>query len=363
MGVDNNNKYMVSIHCMTYNQAAYITDALNGFAMQRIDFPFLALVFDDASTDGEQEVIKDYLTAHFDHSEETGYKQWETEDACYTFARHQENENCFFMVALLKKNLYRNPRKGELIKVWDEKAKYIALCEGDDYWTDPLKLQKQVDFLEGDESVSICVHRVNAVTKYNELMTWLFPPKDVEIIGRFGLEDYCREEYGNLQWVFQTSSFLFRKEMINKKENIPCMKLFPYGDMPLLLTCLLFGNGYFIPDVMSHYRYDSGGYNSSMKANLGAYVRSENELAKALLALDSYTQKKCHGFIMQRIAMCEFNSIKFGKGLKWRMLLPKYKKCLPGNTSRARFLSFVEIVSPETRKRLKRIRLKLKRWH
>lgn len=162
--MENELRFMVSIHCMTYNQAAYITDALNGFAMQRIDFPFLALVFDDASTDGEQEVIKDYLTAHFDHSEETGYKQWETEDACYTFARHQENENCFFMVALLKKNLYRNPRKGELIKVWDEKAKYIALCEGDDYWTDPLKLQKQVDFLEEHEEYSMCFHKVDMKT-------------------------------------------------------------------------------------------------------------------------------------------------------------------------------------------------------
>lgn len=359
----NNDDYLVSVLCMTYNQSAYISDSLNGFAMQQTNFPFVAVIVDDASTDGEQEVIKSYIEEHFDHSEGSGYKGWETGDACWIFARHKGNENCHFVAVLLKRNLYKEQEKKEaVIKDWMN-AKYIALCEGDDYWTDPLKLQKQVDVMEGDESVSICVHRVNAVTKYNELMTWLFPPKDVEIIGRFGLEDYCREEYGNLQWVFQTSSFLFRKEMINKKENIPCMKLFPYGDMPLLLTCLLFGNGYFIPDVMSHYRYDSGGYNSSMKANLGAYVRSENELAKALLALDTYTQKKCHGFIMQRIAMCEFNSIKFGKGLKWRMLLPKYKKCLPGNTSRARFLSFVEIVSPETRKRLKRIRLKLKRWH
>lgn len=85
--MDNESRFMVCIHCMTYNQSAYITDALNGFAMQQTDFPFVALIFDDASTDGEQGVIKKYLEEHFDHSVETEYKEWETEDANYTYAR------------------------------------------------------------------------------------------------------------------------------------------------------------------------------------------------------------------------------------------------------------------------------------
>lgn len=140
-------KYLVAIRCMTYNQSSYINDALNGFVMQETSFPFVAVVVDDASTDGEQEVIFEYVNKHFNDSQESGFKEWETEEAFWTFAQHRENKNCHFVVAYLKKNLYGNPKKLELIKEWCN-TKYIAVCEGDDYWTDDLKLQRQVDFLE-----------------------------------------------------------------------------------------------------------------------------------------------------------------------------------------------------------------------
>ena len=140
------NIFLVSISCPTFNHSAFIRDALNGFVMQQTDFPFVAVVVDDASTDGEQEVIKAYLNEHFDFSEETGYKQWETEDAYWTFARHKKNGNCHFVTVFLKRNLFREPgKKNSVVKEW-KNTKYIAICEGDDYWIDPLKLQKQVDF-------------------------------------------------------------------------------------------------------------------------------------------------------------------------------------------------------------------------
>ena len=155
--INDKGDYLLCVRCMTYNHSEYIKDALDGFCMQRTKFPFYTVVFDDASTDGEQEVIKSYMERHFEFSEGSGCKQWETEEAVFVFARHKENENCYFLVVYLKKNLYKTPRKDELIKEWCV-AKYIALCEGDDYWTDPLKLQKQVDFLEEHEDFSICFH-------------------------------------------------------------------------------------------------------------------------------------------------------------------------------------------------------------
>lgn len=148
---EDKSPYKASIHCITYNQSAYITDAMNGFAMQQTNFPFVAVIIDDASTDGEQAVIKSYVEEHFDHSEKTGYREWETEDAYWTFAHHKENENCHFVVVLLKRNLFNEPeKKGALVKEWME-TKYVAMCEGDDYWMDSLKLQKQVGFLEEHE--------------------------------------------------------------------------------------------------------------------------------------------------------------------------------------------------------------------
>lgn len=147
------HKFLVGIRCNTYNQAKYITDALNGFAMQQTTFPFVAMVVDDASTDGEREVITDYLKANFDiENTDVAYKE-ETEYAYITFAQHNTNKNCYFAVLLLKENHYQkklNYKKFDYIARWRETTKYEALCEGDDYWIDPQKLQKQVDFLENN---------------------------------------------------------------------------------------------------------------------------------------------------------------------------------------------------------------------
>jgi glycosyltransferase involved in cell wall biosynthesis len=106
---------------------------------------------DDASTDGEPEVIKQYLNDHFD-------TEWtkETDDYHLTVARHQENKNCYFAVYLLKYNHYsiKKPRLKYYREVTDE-IDYVALCEGDDYWTDAHKLQKQADALDANPQATL----------------------------------------------------------------------------------------------------------------------------------------------------------------------------------------------------------------
>ena len=125
---------------MTYNHAPYITDAMNGFSMQKTNVPFVAVIVDDASTDGEPEVIKSYLNEHFLMREA---RQWETEDASFIEARNKENENCWFAVVLLKYNFWQKRKdKSPLTSKWYKDAKYIAWCEGDDFWTASDKLQK-----------------------------------------------------------------------------------------------------------------------------------------------------------------------------------------------------------------------------
>ena len=71
---------------------------MNGFCMKKTQFPFIALVLDDASTDGEQKVIRHYLKSNFDNSIVSGYQEWETEEANYIYTRHLLNPNCFFCV-------------------------------------------------------------------------------------------------------------------------------------------------------------------------------------------------------------------------------------------------------------------------
>lgn len=256
MCLSGRKEFLLVIQCLTYNQSEFIADALHGFAIQQTNFPFLTLVFEDASTDGEQEVIKSYMNEHLDHSEETGYKQWETEDACYTFARHQENENCFFMVALLKKNLYRNPRKGELMKAWYDNAKYIALCEGDDYWIDPLKLQKQVDFLEGHEEYAMCftnclVNQAGSVSYGNAFIWDTYTTEDMLLHN--SLDMIKRGDH--VVSPGHTSTILYR----NPKEPRPdwISKCF-IGDEPLFIALSKYGKAKFINDATSVYREGVG---------------------------------------------------------------------------------------------------------
>lgn len=120
---------MVSIRCTAYNHEKYIRDALEGFVMQKTNFRFEAIVHDDASTDGTAAIIREYAEKYPDIIKPI----YETENQ---YSKHD----------------------GSLTKIMNEacKGKYIALCEGDDYWIEPYKLQKQVDFLESSPDYSMC---------------------------------------------------------------------------------------------------------------------------------------------------------------------------------------------------------------
>lgn len=142
------NNFKVHVVCMTYNHSPYIVETLNGFTVQKTSFPYVCVVIDDDSTDGEQEVIKRYIKENFDLDDPTVARNEETDDYILTFAKHKTNHNCFFAVYYLKYNHYSIKKsKNPYYERWTQ-TKYRALCEGDDYWTDPYKLQKQVDYLE-----------------------------------------------------------------------------------------------------------------------------------------------------------------------------------------------------------------------
>ena len=123
----------VSISCTTYNHANFIKKCLEGFLMQQTDFEFEILIYDDASTDGTQEIIKTYKKKYPD----------------------------IIKPIFQTENQYSKGVRGIMARFNFSRAqgKYIALCEGDDYWTDPLKLQKQVDFLEEHEEYIVCFTR------------------------------------------------------------------------------------------------------------------------------------------------------------------------------------------------------------
>lgn len=139
------NQYLVYVCSNTYNQAPFIEKCLRGVAMQQTDFPYIHHVIDDASTDGQQEIIKDFLNKECDMANAEFFNN---DISTITLAKVKSNSNCTLCVYFLKKNMYRNPEKRKLYNLWKDVIKYEAFCEGDDYWTDSQKLSMQVNFLE-----------------------------------------------------------------------------------------------------------------------------------------------------------------------------------------------------------------------
>lgn len=151
------NTPLVSIRCFTYNQSRYITQALDGFTMQETSFPYVILVMDDASTDGEQEVIHNYIQENFDLQNISVAYEKDTNYGRLIFSQHKTNQNCYIAAFFLKENHYScNKDKMPYMAEWRNAVKYEAFCEGDDYWTDSHKLSKQVAYMEQHPECGLC---------------------------------------------------------------------------------------------------------------------------------------------------------------------------------------------------------------
>lgn len=147
--MENNYRYSVATRCFTYNQAQYIEDSLSGFAMQVTDFPVVFIVVDDASTDGEPDVLSLWANNNLVVKDGTHLIR-EMHYGQLIEGTLKGKPLSTFVLLLLSENYYQKGReikKFEFITEWLNSAKYQAFCEGDDYWTDPLKLQKQYDYM------------------------------------------------------------------------------------------------------------------------------------------------------------------------------------------------------------------------
>ena len=226
--------FMVHVSCMTYNHASYINDAMNGFCIQQTSFPFVCTIFDDFSSDGEQEVIKQYLKENFDLEDQSVVRNEETDDYVLCFARHKTNHNCFFAVYYLKYNHYsigKGYRKNDYCKEFTDQVPYIALCEGDDYWMDPLKLQKQVDYMEAHPECGL----VHAYTNCYHQKKKVF--SEVQLAGELD------SSYNDILWAnpITTMSVLYRKKFTEGYTSFVRDQSWGVGDLPLWLYISLHG--------------------------------------------------------------------------------------------------------------------------
>lgn len=220
---------LVSIFCATYNHENYIGQAIEGFLMQQTNFPFEIIITEDKSTDGTALIIREY-------------------------------ENKFpekFVVFYHKENLYSKKIDffhTEVLPVI--KGRYIAWCEGDDYWTDPYKLQKQVDFLEGNPEYVMCFH--NAIIKYENnkknqhQFNYIKTDQNIEL----------KKLINN--WIVPTASIIFKRSILPLPDW--SNKIYS-GDMTLILTAYQQGKIFFIKDKMSVYRKQNNENSLSQRAS------------------------------------------------------------------------------------------------
>ncbi len=268
-GVDNSETPLVSIKCMTYNHKDFIAQALDSFLMQKTNFPFEVLVHDDASTDGTDNVIRGY-EKKFPKIIKPIY---ETE------------------------NQWSKGNGAHHVKIDAQtKGKYIAICEGDDYWIDESKLQKQVLFLEKNTQYSMSCHNAYKIDMKNN-KSCLFNDEKFSIIGPRELI---------LEWHIPTASILCKKDIYDKR--LPVKKEYVQGDIQIYLASFDKGKIHYINKPMSVYRY-----NTSCSATEKSIANPFKYLNANILLwndLNQFYNYKYNKWIVKKIRYDEYQIIK-----------------------------------------------------
>lgn len=275
------DKIKVSICCLVFNHEKYLRKCLDGFVMQKTDFEYEVLIHDDASSDGSPDIIREY---------ENQYPN--------IFKPIYQQENKFSKGVDISWE-YQYPRA---------KGKYIALCEGDDYWTDAEKLQKQFDLMEENENISMCVHSVRYVNETGE-PTGKILPNPIGENKIISSQELIREMMLNKFYPFHTSSYFFRTALFNKlgKEKPEFIRVCDVGDVTLLLLFGYQGNIGYIAKEMSCYRFMSeNSWSSKVFSDNEELAKHREKIINTLSAYNEYTNHLFNNEISKKILKYEF---------------------------------------------------------
>lgn len=216
---------LVNILCVTYNHVSYIRSALDGFLMQKTTFPVKIIVYDDASNDGTTEIVREYAERYPERIEAI-----------------LSQENMYSKVDNF--SVYIPNRIKPYIK-----GKYIALCEGDDYWTDADKLQIQIDYLETHPECSLTAHASKWINYQSNEEYGYHPYTESRYLSG---DEVILQRNGNLT----TASLVMRREAYFRDSDYPVSNV---GDFPIQLHAILLGRVYYFDREMCVYRFMHSG--------------------------------------------------------------------------------------------------------
>ena len=219
------DKVKVSVVCVTYNHEKYIEKCIKSLLEQETDFLYEIIIHDDASTDNTARIVEKYAELYPDK----------------------------IVTILQKENV---TQKGKAI-LRDyifpiAKGKYIACCEGDDYWCCKSKLQKQYEAIEKNPNCGMVLHATQCVNEEGKEIARIFPEVQFES-GIISTQDIIDELP---KWLFHYSSYFYEKEMYLRmmNEQQEFFEMFPVGDIRYLYLFILYSDIYYYSDIMSCYR-------------------------------------------------------------------------------------------------------------
>lgn len=242
----------VSVCVTTYQQALYIRDCLEGILMQKTEFPYEVIVGEDGSTDGTREICKAYAEKHT--------------DKIRLFLRDRNISHCKLESGAVRFN--------GIFTRMTARGKYTAICEGDDYWIDPNKLNKQIDYLEKNEYCSVCFHNA-----------FIIDEGSANRVGSFNIPDNTRifttrELFNN--WFVPTASIVYRTDALPSKYSEWYLRAHN-GDLALLFLLSKQGNLGVIPGYLSVYRHNAvNSLSLTVKENSDHYISRLIDLIKAV---------------------------------------------------------------------------------
>lgn len=310
------DKIQVSIVCITYNHEKFIAKMLDSLLSQKTNFKYEILIHDDASKDRTQEIIRDYANKYPNIIKPILQK---------------ENQ---WSKGINPNITYNYPRiQGE----------YVAYCEGDDYWSDVNKLQLQYDAMEQNKECAICVHKTQCVSLSNEKINREFPPIELEE-GIITSQAYITMELREVGWLFQTSSYFIRAEVVKKYASSYVNK-YPVGDLPLVLFSLQEGSCYYISRKMSCYRVDSGGAMSKLKSR-EKKIAHFNKIIAGHEDFDKMTFYKYHEDFSFAILSRKFEIELVKKNYKV-LIKPLYRNVLKKMSFKRKILIYLGVICPE----------------
>ena len=318
-------KPLVSICCLAYNHAPYIAQALDGMLMQRgVDFEIL--IHDDASTDGTDEIIRDYEHRHPDIIRALYEK--ENQHSLYA-AKGFTNTSAIFNF----------PRA---------RGRYIAMCEGDDFWNDADKLAMQTAYMQEHDNCTLTLHSAHMLTGDSTSPSGLMRPYRSERM-------IIPQEIVDKKSGYPTASLVFRTDVMMKLPEF-YMKA-PIGDIPIQLTMASEGYAYYFDRPMCTYRYARrGSWTHELLASPDAadrQARYARQMKEMYEGFDSYTYGRYH-----EEALSAYQRILYGTKLNLRdwdaIYDPAMKKYLMELPLKTRVLMRLEKDTPRLYDMLRR---------